>query len=291
MNQITVVVPRGVSATTTGKWIRRAAVRRLTGHDEQALAELPADTPVHSRVIALLERMVSFEDDADGDDVSAAATDAASVLKKLSLGDRALLLLTARKLIIGDNLSCTTSCPSCEMAMSLDISVEAIIMRAEDRELSMENYELKASGFSSLRVRPLTAEDQDMLVIKKGSGPDALAQELAKACIVRSESALPEILPESLLEAISSRLDEIDPLSNINLRLLCPECGHGFLASLPVEDFVLGELGMTGGQLEREVHWLAFNYHWTEDQILSLPSAKRKRYVELVNATLAGEAV
>ena len=88
-------------------------------------------------------------------------------------------------------------------------------------------------------------------------------------------------------------LEEIDPLSNIYLHLLCPECGHSFQASLRVEEFVLGELGMMSGnnQLEREVHWLAFHYHWSEEEILSLPTAKRKRYVELVNATLAGEGI
>ena len=32
--------------------------------------------------------------------------------------------------------------------------------------------------------------------------------------------------------------------------------------------------------------WLAFNYHWSEDAILSLPIKKRKRYIELINTTL-----
>jgi hypothetical protein len=280
MEQITVVVPRGVPGNTKeDHWIRKAAVRMMTGRDEQLLADLPTGMPVHSRVVALLERITSFE----GADAAAA-----SVLKKLSLGDRASLLLTARKLMIGDTLSCATGCQSCGKAMSLDISADAIIQE-EPAEPRMD-YELEASGFS-LRVRPLTAEDQDALVTKKISGPDALAQELARACIVRSESTLPETLPESLLEAISLRLEEIDPLSDINLNLLCPECGYPFQASLPVEEFVLGELGMRGDQLEREVHWLAFHYHWSEGEILSLPAAKRKRYVELVNATLAGERI
>jgi hypothetical protein len=290
MEQITIVVPRGVPGNTKGQWIRKAAVRMLTGHDEQLLAELPADTPVHSRVIALLERIARFERDDDDDD--SADADAAALLKKLSLGDRASLLLTARKVMIGDTLSCITGCPSCGKVMSLDISLDAIMRAEHPPDPGMENYGLEASGFI-LRVRPLTAEDQDALVTKKTSEPDALAQELARACIVRSESTLPENLPESLLEAVSSRLEEIDPLSNIYLRLLCPECGHSFQALLPVEDFVLGELGVMCGnsQLEREVHWLAFHYHWSEYEILSLPTAKRKRYVKLVNATLAGESI
>ena len=190
MEQITVVVPGGVPGNTKGQCIRKAAVRKLTGHDEQALAELPAGTPLHSRVLALLERIVSFE---GADDTAAAA---AVVLKKISLGDRASLLLTARKLMIGDTLSCTTGCQSCGRAMSLDISANAII-QTEHPEPRLENYGLEASGFT-LRVRPLTGEDQDALVTKTTFEPDALAQNLARACIVRSESTLPEDLPESL---------------------------------------------------------------------------------------------
>lgn len=283
MEQITVVIPRGVPVNTEGEWIRKAVVRRLTGRDEQLLAELSDSTPLHSRVVALLESIVSFQG------VNAAAVASGVVLKKMSLGDRSSLLLSARKLMIGDTLSCTIGCQSCGRAISADISADAIL-QTEHPEPEMD-YALEVSGFS-LRVRPLTAEDQDALITKKITGPDALRQGLARACIVRSESTLPENLPESLLEAISMRLEEIDPLSDITLSLLCPECGHSFQASLPVEDFVLGELGICrGDQLEREIHWLAFHYHWSEGEILSLPTAKRKRYVELVNATLAGVGV
>ena len=174
----------------------------------------PSFQPVpqlHSRVVALLESIASFE-----------GADPAAVLKKLSLGDRAALLLTARKLMIGDTLSCTTSLPKLGRAMSLDISADAII-QADHPEPRID-YGLEASGFS-LRVRPLTAEDQDDLITRT-SGPDALTQELARACIVRSEPTLPENnnLPESLLEAVSLPLEEIDPLSDIKLHLLCPEC-------------------------------------------------------------------
>jgi hypothetical protein len=276
MEQTTVLVPRGVRVTRKGQWIRKAAVRKLTGRDEQLLADLPAGMPLHSKVVALLERITTFE-----------GADGVAVLKKLSLGDRASLLLSARKLMIGDAIACTAVCPSCGKAMSLDLSADGILRTGHPEP--MRDYGLEVSGFR-LRVRPLTGEDQDLLV-SIASGVDTLVQELAKACIVWSEPDLPARLPEPLLEVIGSRLEEIDSLSDVTLRLSCPDCGHAFGASFPVEEFVLKELGMHRHQLEREVHWLAFHYHWSEGQILSLSTAKRKRYVELVNATLAGEAV
>ena len=55
------------------------------------------------------------------------------------------------------------------------------------------------------------------------------------------------------------------------------------------EDFIFHEISAREQEFEQEVHWMAFNYHWSENTILSLPIKKRKRYVELINRTLSGE--
>ena len=78
-----------------------------------------------------------------------------------------------------------------------------------------------------------------------------------------------------LIDAVSTKLEQVDPLSDITITVSCPECKHAFSASFPVEHFVLKEL-MHGDGLEQEIHWLAFNYHWSEQEILSLPIARRK---------------
>jgi hypothetical protein len=50
--------------------------------------------------------------------------------------------------------------------------------------------------------------------------------------------------------------------------------------------FFLAEMKSTLLQLERDIHLLAWNYHWTEREVLSLPRKKRRRYVEMVNEEL-----
>jgi hypothetical protein len=273
---MTALIPRGVFDSAKGEWIRKATVRSLRGDDELLIAELPSSMPLHSRVLTILERLIEFE-----------GANAVDVLKKLSLGDRAWLLLLIRELLIGRQISCTADCPKCGKAMSLDISTDAI--RSAAHPDPKVEYELEVLGFR-LYLRPLTAEDQDVIVAQ-ASQTNSLTQDLARKCILRSEPSLPENLPESLVEAVGKQLEEIDPISDVHFSLLCPECGHTFSSSLPIEEYVLRELAVHAHQLEREVHWLAFHYHWSEREILSLSAVKRRRYVELVNATLAGDNI
>ena len=47
------------------------------------------------------------------------------------------------------------------------------------------------------------------------------------------------------------------------------------------------ELGVAVDRLFAEVHTLAYHYHWSEHEILSLPRARRHRYLELLGRQVA----
>jgi hypothetical protein len=269
---IVVAVPRGIPAVAEGQWIRYVHLRQLAGNDERLIAEL-SGLPPHRRILALLERMVHFEED-----------DTGVLLRQLSIGDRAALTLHARQLELGDSLDCTVVCTKCGKNMSVVLSV-AKLLDARHLEPSI-NYGIDVDGFT-LQVRPLTALDQDKLIGTSEKGE--MEEALARSCIVHSDRPLPEKLPQQLIDAIGSKLEEVDPLSEITLHLSCAECSHKFGASFDIEDFVYREMEMSLGDLESEVHWLAFHYHWSESEILSLPVRRRKRYISLINSTVAGE--
>lgn len=279
MEQVTVAIHRGIpSQTKSGQWIKSATIRNMTGSDEQKMADILPSLPLHSKVAKLLATMTCFEEGQPE-----------AMIRKMSLGDRVALLLNVRKLMIGDTISCTADCPKCRKSMSVDLSIDRLLNA--NHTIKPENdYEVNTCGYT-IRVKPLTAEAQDFAAANSES-IDAIMQNMAMACIVQSEPDLPAELPEAMLEAIGSQIEKIDPLSDIAFNLSCPECNHAFHASFDAEDFIFREIGVSRyQQLEREIHWLAFHYHWSEKDILSLPSSKRKRYVELVNATLAGESV
>lgn len=271
MEQAIVAVPCGIHDLASGRWIRQVRLRQLVGHDEKFIAEL-SDMPLHLRILAFLKRVASFEEG-----------ETATLLRKLSIGDRVALMLHVRRLELGDNLDCTISCAKCGKGMSVMLSA-AKLLGTRNPERS-PTYDIEASGFN-LRIKLLTALDQDMLLNAR-EGED-LIQTLARSCIAGSDQPLPEKLPDEVIRAIGSKLEQIDPLSDILLALSCPECGHKFSASFYVEDFVLRELGIGQGDIDSEVHWLALHYHWSENEILSLPLRRRRKYISLINSALAG---
>ncbi|MGD9534383.1 MAG: hypothetical protein AB7V56_11520 [Candidatus Nitrosocosmicus sp.] len=105
-----------------------------------------------------------------------------------------------------------------------------------------------------------------------------------------SEESLKKILSkEGILEQINDKLLEIDPLSYIDLNFVCPYCQRAMSENFYTEHFILQELYLYCKQLPVEVNWIALNYNWTEEDILSLPISKRKHYVELISKSLSGE--
>jgi hypothetical protein len=268
---IVVAVPCGILEHASGKWISLVQLRRLDGYDERVLEEL-SEMPLHSRVLALLERVASFEDG-----------ETPLLLRNLRIGDRVALMLHLRRLELGDNLDCTVSCANCKKNMSVLLSA-AELLRTRHPEPS-DSYEISAGGFN-LQIKPITAVDQDLLMNAK-EGED-LRLTLARSRIISSAPQLPEQLPDEVVEAIGLKLEQVDPLSDIVLDLSCPECGRNFRASFNVEEFVLRELGTGCGDLESEIHWLALHYHWSEKEILALPIKRRRKYISLINSALGG---
>jgi hypothetical protein len=112
-----------------------------------------------------------------------------------------------------------------------------------------------------------------------------------RSCILSSDPALPPILSSQFQEQLGTTLSQIDSQVDLTLNITCPVCNKTFQTSLDVEDFFFQEVASRYPQLEREVHWIALHYHWSEKNILSIASSKRKRYVELINASLSGDSL
>ncbi|MFW9918569.1 MAG: hypothetical protein ACFFED_03150 [Candidatus Thorarchaeota archaeon] len=89
-------------------------------------------------------------------------------------------------------------------------------------------------------------------------------------------------LPKSMLATISKQLENIDPLMNLNLKLICPACGEEGVYFLDLETISLEILRETQRELFEGIHILAREYGWNESEILSLPSWRRKQYISMI---------
>ena len=285
MNTAIVTIPHGISID--GSWFQQVTLRELNGYDEQQSAEM-INYPLPFRTTVLLARVARFEN-GSADAATTESDNTTEIVRQLTAGDRVALMLHIRRLTFGDNLQCILSCPGCRESISLDLSVSKFLQPVNNSHSSSE-YNITVDNFA-LKIRPVTGTDLESLSVNGDDGSNKKADDLVRSCIISSDRPLPDTLTDDLITVISTKLGELDPQADLILKLACPDCKLSFQTAFNAEDFIFQEISSRQSQLEREVHWLALNYHWSEDSILSLSLVKRKRYVDLINKTLSGESV
>jgi hypothetical protein len=72
------------------------------------------------------------------------------------------------------------------------------------------------------------------------------------------------------------------PQVDLTLAAHCPECEREFAVPFDLPGFFLGECKTSRELLYREVHYLAYHYHWSEQEIMALPREKRRTYITLL---------
>ena len=303
-----VTIPHGI-CVDDNSWIREVEIREINGYDEQQLAQT-RHYPIPIRSSALIQRLVQL---IKRDIQLAAEIDKKKFVQLLTQGDRIALILNIRRLIFGDEISCTISCPNCKELISFDLSVSELLqpMRADPKK----EYPLQAEGYF-LKVRPITVLDLELLILgmnendkhgkvqeddsnsdlnqnadEKNRDLDTvdMVEKLVRSSITFADPPLPPILTRNFIKIVSSKLEQIDPQANMVIELNCIACQHVFQTNFDAEEFILSEIDSRGRQLLREVHWIAFHYHWDEYTILSLPVRRRKMYLDLINKTISGE--
>jgi hypothetical protein len=118
------------------------------------------------------------------------------------------------------------------------------------------------------------------------------AEELILARTIKNVTELGNGLslqrvPLAVKEALPARMAEIDRQAEMLLKLSCPECGHTFTAPFEAAEYFEQEVLAQRSELFREVHVLAFYYHWSETDILRLSRSRRRLYLDLLASVLA----
>jgi hypothetical protein len=87
---------------------------------------------------------------------------------------------------------------------------------------------------------------------------------------------------------LARALAETGTLPDLLFVSACPVCGVLVELELDPFDLLARELSLGADRLLAEVHCMAFHYGWSEDAVLSLPRARRWRYLELLRRQLEG---
>lgn len=283
MTVVAVTLPHGLmdpggsgGSGGSAAWTREAWIRPLTGHDELLVADwagLPRARVVSELLARLVVRLGSVE------------SPGLASMRALTAGDRASLLLHARRATFGSRLDAVVACSSCGEA--LDVALEVGDLLVPPVPAPKADYAVRCAGHS-LRVRPIDGRDLE----RAGSAADDLAgiAALLSGCVLASEPPLPDgPWPDALVAELSAALARLDPQAELGLLATCPECGNAVESRVDAADVLLRELGYERARLDYDVHCLATGYHWSESAILELPRERRRRYADWVAAAWTGE--
>jgi len=194
-----------------------------------------------------------------------------SDLENLSLGERDRLILQARCLLFGTKMTGLVECKACNEQVECEIPVRALL---DVPRVSNSMVSIEGEGFQ-VDVRMITAGDVEAV----SNTPDC-RELLFRRCVIHG--SWPETQAESVIQVAGERLADADPLANISIDLVCPNCSASFAPTFDPWKFLWDELEIWARRVLQQVHFLASAYGWTEDQVLSLSASRRALYLQLV---------
>lgn len=261
-----------------GRLHSNAWVRPVVGFDEEAMLDSHGD-PVADRATTLLNRCTRI----DGIDDALSAVEAAQAL---SIGDREFLIWHIRRRTRGDTVDAVVNCSSCDEKLDVSVTVDQLLHGAYEYWPASHTETL--AGTTVEFVVP-TGAMQQAVALRAIADPVGAAAELLQACIIAIDGAVPTgPLPEAVSGELIDRFAELDPQAEALFEILCPHCDAGTTSVLDAGGHFLEEIEQRSRFLYREVHTLAWYYHWSEHDILALDPRKRRRYLALISESTGG---
>ncbi|NNG15499.1 MAG: hypothetical protein HKM89_03385 [Gemmatimonadales bacterium] len=267
---------------------REAELVCLSGRHEESLASRPESVPAAVLVTQILSQCVKR--------IGSVCPVTDDVARRLLVADRQYLLLKLREVTFGDRVEGTLGCPwpTCGAKVDIDFSIADLpVKRCEQVaptyqvELTPEASPVDADGAThrTITFRLPNGADQESLAPGVADDPARTLTRLLERCIVGTEtgcdegSDLVDRLTARARREIEGAMEATAPRLELEMDLACPECGRAFTAPFELQDFFFGELNTTQDMLYRQVHYLAYHYHWSESEILAMPRDKRLAYI------------
>lgn len=268
---------------------REAVIVPLSGREEELLADRRGDAPA-ARVTAVLARCVRR--------IGTVAV-TPDVARRLLVADRQFLLLKLREVTFGDRVVGTLACPwpHCGARMDLDFSTHDVPVSEAAEMVATYSVALDAAagpeGEDGRRHRTITfrlpnGADQEVLGPLLADDPGRALTELFERCLLGTDDEsenVPDLvarLSPQARRAVERAMEERAPRVELEMDLTCPECGRASTVPFDVQDFFFGELHTSRDLLYRQVHYLAYHYHWSEREILDMPRDKRLAYIDVL---------
>ena len=245
----------------------RAHWRPATGTDDMALADSP---PGLAGTLAYVTRAACLP---DGAPLDAGA---------LPVGDLDLLVVARRRELRGDTLVAEGQCAQCGSAVDVQFSLAAYADHHRPRPARRvteveQGWHLLHAHEVSFRV-PVVAD-----VLAAAGADDPRAALLAR-CVRQP-------LTTRAARAVEQAMATLAPTLRADVAGTCPECAASVLLDVDARELCMAELRFLAGAVYDDVNLIASVYRWSQDAILELPSARRRRYADLIAGHSAEQPV
>jgi hypothetical protein len=248
------------------------ALRPLSGREEHLLAGSSASPA--ALVTAVLSRCVER--------VGALEVDAA-VVRRMLVADRQYALLKLREATFGERVQGSVPCPwpGCGQRVAVGFSTRDVPVTASVEKGPVYAVELSAeAGGGTVSFRLPTGADQETVAeLLAAAGEASALGALLEACVLDGGGG--SLAPRARME-VEAEMARVAPRVDLDFDATCAECGRAFTAPFDVQSFFFGELQVTSALLAREVHYLAYHYHWSEREIMEMPRDARARYIAVL---------
>lgn len=200
-------------------------------------------------------------------------------LEVLPVGRRDALILQLRRVLAGEGLDATATCPACGEVIEFGLDVAALLARAE---AAAAPQPVEAGGFVVAWRSPDSRDVAAAAAAGDVSGAEAVLLERCVTSATGPDGGIAgSALPPAARERVAAAMAEADPLAEVLVDLSCPACTDGFVADLDVAAFVWEEVRARAQRLLHEVAALAAAFGWSEDEVLGLGERRRAEYLRI----------
>jgi hypothetical protein len=213
------------------------------------------------------------------------------------VADRQFILLKIREATFGEHVQGSVPCPwpDCGKRVGVSFSTADVpVTVARDKGpsyslvLTPESMPGASAAERTVTFRLPTGADQEQLAELLEENEATALTRLLTRCLLRvgaeevvDEARVTQLSPLARLE-IERRMREVSPEVNLLMAAVCAHCGREFSAPFDLRHFFFGELRVTADLLDRQVHYLAYHYHWSEREIMEMPRDRRSRYLAVL---------
>jgi hypothetical protein len=243
-----------------------------TGTVELAVGEgLGAPLPRPARVTALLSAIL---DQVNGEPATP------EIITRLSVGTREWLLQQAGASCRPVDDWFEATCPDCGTSFDIMLDLGALPRAAEPA--GFPKVSLSAPWGEVVAQVPNGAHEE-ALAQARLTGIPAMRGLLALCALGDADADRIEALPDAEIARLDAALDAATPDCADQVSSACPACGGSVSARIDPLEFAFP----SEAPVLSDVHVLGSRYNWSEADILTLPTRRRRTYVAMI--TKAGQ--